>query len=301
MNRLYKSERRKCLSNFMLLINFDVICICETWLTTDVNDSELFLAIYTIFRSDRVSKLGATSHGGTMICVINNIYCEEILTDFDNNGSITAWSMKLGMLNVCLICVYMPPADSNYAYAIDDSVRLFNFIQCQQKKLDELVIYGDFNFSCINWKTMSSEKSSATTFLSLMEKNNLLQLITFYTCATGILDLILVTKGVSAVTLEILPNYESLFNISNHFPILFTLSLQCTNWQRTSPCLDIVYSFFNADFDRFKELIDINPFNSYCWSYVDILVDQWYKWLEKLSSKLSRNGQNIDVCCRLDF
>ena len=76
----------------MLLNNFDVICICETWLTTDVNDSKLFLANYTIFRSDRVSKLGATSHGGTMICVINNISCEEILTDFDNNGSITACS-----------------------------------------------------------------------------------------------------------------------------------------------------------------------------------------------------------------
>ena len=186
------------------------------------------------------------------------------------------------MLNVCPICVYLPPSDSNYAYTIDDLVRLFNFIQCQQKKFDELVIYGDFNFSSINWKTMSSEKSLATTFLSLMEKNNLLQLITFNTSATGILDLILVTKGVSAVTLEILPNYESLFNVSNHFPILFTFSLQCPNWQRTSPCDDIVYSFCNADFDRFKEHIEINPFNSYCWSNVDILVDQWYKWLEKI-------------------
>ena len=80
MNSLYKSERRKCLSNFMLLNNFDVICICETWLTTDVNDSELFLANYTIFRSDRVSKLGATSHGGTMICVkdsTNWLQCER--------------------------------------------------------------------------------------------------------------------------------------------------------------------------------------------------------------------------------
>ena len=38
----------------MLLNTFDVICISETWLTTDVNDSELFLANYTIFRSDRV-------------------------------------------------------------------------------------------------------------------------------------------------------------------------------------------------------------------------------------------------------
>ena len=129
---------------------------------------------------------------------------------------------------------------------------------------------------------MSSEKSLPTTFLSPIEKNNLLQLITFNTCSTGILDFILVTKGVSAVTLEILQNYESLFNISNHFPILFTFSNQCSNWQRTSPCDDIEYSFCNADFDRFKELIEINPFNSYCWSNVDILVDQWYDWLAKI-------------------
>ena len=98
----------------MLLNNFDVICICETWLTTDVNDSEIFIANNSIFRSDRVFKLGATSHGGTMICVSNKISCEEILMEFDNNGSNTACSMKLGMLNVCLICVYLPPADSNY-------------------------------------------------------------------------------------------------------------------------------------------------------------------------------------------
>ena len=29
-------------------------------------------------------------------------------------------------------------------------------------------------------------------------------------------------------------------------------------------------------------MIEINPFKSYCWSIVDILVDQWYKWLEKI-------------------
>ena len=62
---------------------------------------------------------------------------------------------------------------------------------------------------------MSSEKSLPTTFLSLIEKNNLLQLITFNTSATGILNLISVTKGVSAGSLEILQNYESLFNKSN--------------------------------------------------------------------------------------
>ena len=64
---IFKLDRRKTFSNFILLNKPDIVCLSETWLTTEILETELFLNEYNCFRSDRKAKIGQTSHGGTMI------------------------------------------------------------------------------------------------------------------------------------------------------------------------------------------------------------------------------------------
>ena len=42
--------------------NYDIICIVESWLSNDIENSELLIPGFTIFRRDR------NRHGGGIIC-----------------------------------------------------------------------------------------------------------------------------------------------------------------------------------------------------------------------------------------
>ena len=54
---LWNAERRDKLVNAVILSQYNVICLCETWLTKDVEDSELQLNQYDIYRAvDRQAK-----------------------------------------------------------------------------------------------------------------------------------------------------------------------------------------------------------------------------------------------------
>ena len=43
---IFKLDRRKTFSNFILLNNPDIVCLSETWLTTEILETELFLNEY---------------------------------------------------------------------------------------------------------------------------------------------------------------------------------------------------------------------------------------------------------------
>ena len=266
----------------MLLYNFGILCLCETWLTTEISDAELFLQNYTLYRSNRSAKEGSTSHGGTMVAIKSSISSEEIQTDYDNIGSIAACQVSLGNLSLCIVCVYSPPHDSKYTYTICDFEQLFLFLKKQQKAHDELIVYGVLNLDQINWNTLEPGTDREKMFLEDIEDLNLQQKIDFKTSVTGILDLMLVTKNICDVVLEPLRNYEIVCNMSSHTPIVFTFTaLEEEIYMRKTPGNE-VYSFCNADFDKIRDMLERTPFDSYCWSNVDVVLDNWYNWLEEI-------------------
>ena len=92
----------------------------------------------------------------------------------------------------------------------------------------------------------------------------------------------LVSRNICDVVLEPLRDHEIVCNLSSHTPIVFTFAVTEEEiYMRKTPGNE-VYSFCNADFDKIRHMIEQTPFDSYCWSNVDVVLDNWYIWLEKI-------------------
>ena len=117
-------------------------------------------------------------------------------------------------------------------------------------------------------------------FLENIDDLNLQQKIDFKTSATGISDLMLVSRNICDVVLEPLRDHEIVCNLSSHTPIVSTFAAIKEVYMRKTPGNE-VYSFCNADFDNIRNLMEQMPFDSYCWSNVDVVLDNWYIWFEE--------------------
>ena len=100
---LRRVDRRQTLANFLLVNDYDIICICETWLTEVVSENELFLQQYHCFYANRKvptkstarSTPTTTAHGGIMICIANNINAEQLCFNYVVDGSVTVCALTL--------------------------------------------------------------------------------------------------------------------------------------------------------------------------------------------------------------
>ena len=60
-------EERLVLADTMLLKDFDVICLTETWLVSQTQEKELHLRKHKLFRADHSTKNYKTKHVGVLI------------------------------------------------------------------------------------------------------------------------------------------------------------------------------------------------------------------------------------------
>ena len=68
--------------------NFDIFCLCETWLTPSVPDRLLNITGYNIFRSDRASNSGLSrGHGGVAVFVRDTLDCQIVTPNAANEHS----------------------------------------------------------------------------------------------------------------------------------------------------------------------------------------------------------------------
>ena len=163
---LFKISRRQEFSVLIIVNQYDFVCIAETWLKNEQTESELIQPEYQCFRSDRKLPLKTTTHGGTMICVKSSINSEEAFFDSDTNGSAVACYVNINQKKILIVFCYNPPANSKHAYTSEDLTNLFNNINQLTRNCDDIIIYGDFNFSTINWCSLSSENFLEREFLS---------------------------------------------------------------------------------------------------------------------------------------
>lgn len=151
--------RTKCLNlyNSILSCDFDVLCFTETWLQSDIFDSELCdTSKYDIFRCDR--NLTATSKstgGGVMICARRELGAslkhEWCCGDTLESICVSIQGSRLGSSgDLCIILVYLPPDDMLYISRIGSLLNsIKNFYELNPS--DNYLIVGDFNFSCVLW------------------------------------------------------------------------------------------------------------------------------------------------------
>ena len=144
-------------------------------------------------------------------------------------------------------------------------------------QVDATIIYGDFNLD-IDWNIRSSENCESQSFLDVVDHLELEQHIDFPTAATGTLDLLFSKGELNLVSTKVKP--LSISSMSNHFPITAKFEIRkVNNVFRSYHNESKMFSYCKADFKALNADIIDNPFQGFCWSNPDVLLSDWFKWL----------------------
>ncbi|KAL0895375.1 hypothetical protein ABMA27_011508 [Loxostege sticticalis] len=261
----------------------------ETWLISEIYDSEIADSEYTIYRRDRTSSIfNSKSDGGGVLIAVSRRFKSHRLCNFESSCDDVWVKLSLAVGNrtrdVYLCTVYLPsPINlSLLEHFIDNTNRVLEHI-------DSCVIIGDFNLNTISWlddvgepvitpqRTNSRLEQTLWDFILLngMRQHNFL-----VNHNNRILDLVLTT--IENVTVSEPLDVISKIDL-HHPPLLVTLSFsQPINNQKSESRSKLNY--FKADYDAINmalEAVDWKEKLEPCVS-VDDMVSQFYTILHDL-------------------
>ena len=246
--------------------------LTETWLTSDIPETEIFLGnnFKVVNRNERESG----EHGGLLTASSLSLFHKIV------NLSIKRYHFSGGCVIIddhCLnyfIVIYNPqtpkfqvalPTLSN---CLHEYYKIFTSFREKRGTNIPYVIYvvGDFNLPKINWVNLSSSQSTDMEFLDLVADLGLNQFITVPTHIKGnTLDLLFSTCDELCYSV-----YNTRF--SDHYPVLFQVE-QSNIWE-PSTC-SISKNTFRPDI--FSQHLDplYNLFTSYSTQNPDF-ISSWY-------------------------
>lgn len=146
------------LDEFRVLIsNFspDCVAVTETWLSESLPNDLLTITNYTLFRSDRLGRIG----GG--VCIYVHDSCKPELPNQLRLSGSESVIIHLPQSNVLLLCLYIPPNLTSAQHnEISDNMTQYLDTFLQEKPNIKPIICGDFNdyhtdlflthFNCVN-------------------------------------------------------------------------------------------------------------------------------------------------------
>ena len=179
-----------------------VICLTETWLSSDIENHIVRLAGYSLVRSDRLNRKG----GGVLVYIHEDIVFEEIdLSDRTSNAAELSF-LNLSNLWMLIMCVYIPPnVPSETLKILREQI-----VQAADSKMSDLpnhdlIITGDLN----NFKAEC-----------LVSDLGMTDIVTQPTRGKNILDHILITDGLTSAYDQTLVTYNSPIGKSDHLTLI---------------------------------------------------------------------------------
>lgn len=127
----------------ILVNNFDLFAMSETWLNSTWSDPELAIEGYTIHRCDRNDDKG----GGTAIYAKDSLICRRIdLLDKESNAEYVCLEIKQHVAGPRLLFIvfYRPPNSPSKRF--DQIIQMLETASCQW---DEIIVTGDFNINVL--------------------------------------------------------------------------------------------------------------------------------------------------------
>ena len=263
---LVNIERRSKFVNALINSDYNDLCLCETWLNDNIQDSELFLNNYNIYRTDRATIGDKNAHEVTLIAVKNTLISEKINSTLPN--SCVACKIILNGTQVFLYAFYNPPISSSYRYTIED----FQLLLRNIPKNEPIAICGDLNFPA-NWKTLYSPNKTEGKVFKILEEKLFRQIIDFPTCGNNILDTALYQN--CHLSAELDKSFPSIYNLTDHETIRLSLENPVSE---TKPLIQNFRSFGNADNDGVNEHLVEKPFQSICYNNINKMSEEftWY-------------------------
>ena len=224
--------------------NYDVVCVCETWLNSSVLNSEILPNYGSIFRCDRTGRIG----GGVLVAVKTGIQVTRRHDlEPENTEIVVIELMKSNSKPVVLYTFYRPPNST------PDVLQSLNNSLQKNPESSRVIVIGDFNLPSVKWSsdqnTPISIGSSAENeaFCEMVEDNFLQQFLLSATHIAGnILDL---------SRLNVYAKFRILL-FTMHCFIQYTL-VKLLNDMQFNPCALLICFCLNRLIEPFP---DINRF-----------------------------------------
>ena len=137
------------ISEFNILVeqyNVQIVCVTETHLSPEIKDCEVILENFKLYRNDR--KTGEKG-GGSCIFVHKSIDADGI-PNFQPPDT-TGIQTKINGHPLKLVCAYR---SQNLSF-LDQNQLLSQIGNVQINPEEELILVGDFNFTNVNWDSMT--------------------------------------------------------------------------------------------------------------------------------------------------
>ena len=251
----------KCRAHYVLvketvLTNrFDIFTVSETWLNSTVQDLEIEIPGYVIYRLDRQN-----SRGGGVCAYVSRNFKTEYLSDISltaPSGFQQLWlKIQVKSMKSFILCTaYRPP---NTPLSCFDSDLIESFVYASSFNVP-IYLLGD-----LNCRLESSDNPEAKALLNFCRSYNLSQLITRPTRVTettsSILDVILVSDTKQVLNVMVLES-----SISDHDLVYITLKLKK---ERSKPVYITTRSYKHYKADAFYDDVSKAP-----WSIIDVFDD----------------------------
>lgn len=134
------NELRSILST--LNSGIHLLTLSETWLSSDILDSEIDIVGYTLHRRDRKTR------GGGVAVYARDDVCIMRRADFESPDVESVWlQVNLPKSHAFLVGTFYRPPNSSRSYDPDFAIKLDNMIDSAlaQTQSNEIILLGDFN------------------------------------------------------------------------------------------------------------------------------------------------------------
>lgn len=144
------------LYNNILLHDYDIILITESWLQSDILDGEICDNRYEILRCDRNLDVTGKRTGGGVVCCVRRELCAVSLSDWQYNPHYECICFKISaralgtLADLIVVLSYMPPDAFSLPFSLSNYFNNFNTVYDKYKDANYLLV-GDFNLPCLSW------------------------------------------------------------------------------------------------------------------------------------------------------
>ena len=199
------------LSPLCSVLNLDVVCIVESWLSADIPNLDIALPNYLSFRCDR-----NCYGGGIVVFVKSHFFASKVYVS--PKIEFLLLSIKFNHCSFSSGTYYRPPSSS------DDLDLLFE--ELNPSILSNLILLGDFNINFFS----TSNSSSKTKMDVISDTFHLKQIVNVpthfsHTDTPPTIDLVFLPSSTDASSCSILHPVSS----SDNFSILFSLPTYSVN------------------------------------------------------------------------
>ena len=130
-----------------------ILTLSETWLNNDINDCQLIIQGYDLFRKDRVA------HGGGVAAYVPNHLKVHRRPDLEtNDADILCLELRLRSRRILLGVTYRPPNDIDF-FTQFDNIALRACLETNKS----LILIGDFNCNTLAPNSQNAKLLFATT------------------------------------------------------------------------------------------------------------------------------------------